>query len=385
MTEGYILAVLLWAGATFGISFMIGSIYHGAYPIRTSRFIIVYEDKIIVSTSGTMDGPGFVSIPRKEYYVEVIARDAEVYDLEKHKVYTLVFNKPVRGCMHIRLSPELYVSEEELRKLIEILKPKKVLLDGYYFPRIYAIFKMTCGDKYPELAEKLLKDFSEEIKKFGHHKVCAIMNALKSLCLAKRVDDAVRLAEAIIDGRAFNFTHLIDEKSCMRWFFESIFDENLTPACDLTGKYLEIQGYYGMGMVVAISYIALVLDLLGFKGITDILIILTNVSALLAPYVAGVWYGFLLDPVFWSRVSIKHGMKWEIFYMIFGTLIPFFISSIGLFLSREAMEYSWFFFIISVPAILLSIYIMLITCGYFQYRVGLKHAEILLRALEKSS
>lgn len=130
---GLIIATVVWSGAGFGISFLIGSIYYGSYPIRTARFIIVYEDKIVVSTSGSMDGPGFVTISRREYWVDVIARDMEVRDPEGHKIYTLVFNRPIRGCMHVRLLPDMYISEEELMKLINVLKPRRVLLNGYIF------------------------------------------------------------------------------------------------------------------------------------------------------------------------------------------------------------------------------------------------------------
>ena len=206
--------------------FIITAVYYGRYPTGT-KFIIVYEDKIIISTHSDADGPGFVTVSRKEYWVDVVARDMEVRDPEKHKIYTLVFNKPIRGCMHVRLLPDMYISEEELMKLIEILEPRRILLNGYYFPRTYAIFKMVCGEKYSDLAERLLKDFKNEVEKYGFHKVCAIMNALKSLCLAGRIDDAVCLARAIANGKAFEYVNLINENLYLKWFYDETFFERL--------------------------------------------------------------------------------------------------------------------------------------------------------------
>jgi len=375
------LALVIYSGILGLLFFILQAIYYGRYPTGT-KFIIVYEDQMIISTHSDADGPGFVTVSRKEYWVDVIARDMEVRDPEKHKIYTIVFNKPIRGCMHVRLLPDMYVSEEELRKLIKILKPKKVLLDGYYFPRTYAVFKMVCGKEYHDLAEQLLKDFRNEVEKYGLYKVCAVMNALKSLCLAKRINDTIFLAKAIVDGRVFKFVDLINEKDYLKWFYDSTFLESPSYAYDFFYKLCEL---CAIGLILTPGLFMgslVILPVIGLEALYDELFLLCIALVPLIAYGAGIGI-FSGYPVYWSRVSIKCGMKCEVVYMILAVLIPWFLSLSSFLFAFEAMKYFWIFIIVSILFLPPSIIMMLVMCGYPQYKVGLKHAEILLNALRK--
>ena len=92
-----------------------------------------------------------------------------------------------------------------------------------------------------------------------------------------------------------------------------------------------------------------------------------------------------LYPVYWSRVSIKCGMRCEVIYLTFAAFIPFVLALPSMFFAFEAVKYFWIFLVgsaIFLPPIIIALLVM---CGYFQYKVGLKHAEILLKALGRSS
>ena len=375
-------ALTIYAVVVGLINFLIGIMYYGIYPTG-AKFIMVYEDKIIISTRTDADGPGFVTISRKEYWVDAIARDMEVRDPEKHKIYTIIFNKPIRGCMHVRLLPEMYISEKELMKLVEILKPRRALPNGFYFPRVYAIFKVVCGERHSELAEKLLRNFESEVKEYGFHKVCAVMNALKSLCLAKRINDAVFLAESIVSGRVFKFVNLIDEDSYLKWFYDSAFLENASRAYDFVDNLVKFCGYGIAAIIVAVPCIGGFASILGFEAISRELLLMAYVCSLLIVYFFSLATN--LYPVYWSRVSIKCGMRCEVIYLTFAAFIPFVLALPSMFFAFEAVKYFWIFLVgsaIFLPPIIIALLVM---CGYFQYKVGLKHAEILLKALGRSS
>jgi len=221
LTSYTLYSYILIGGFIAGLIFFYHQFLYLDEPTN-KQFLIVYEDEIVIGASEMSWGPGMVRLPRNEYRVEIIARDAEVYDMEKcNEYYVAIFNKPVRGTNFVRMnSIEFNVTSETVRKLASILNVKKLLLDGYYYPTTYAVFKMICGDEAPDLAEALLKDYTEEVKKHGHWKVSSLMNALRSLCLAKKKKEAIKLAEMIATGEAFEKLDKIDEKEYLETWFE---------------------------------------------------------------------------------------------------------------------------------------------------------------------
>jgi len=368
-------AAMFYSIALIPISFILGAIYYNAYP-SGAEFLIVYDNYILVSALGRTEGAGMMKMNRKKYWIDVIARDAEVSNLQKDLVYTIVFNKPFKGVNYIRLTPSMYVNEDELKKLIGILKPRRVLLDGLYYPHIYALFKFFFGQKYSGLAESLLRDFSEEIKKYGLYKVSAIMNALRALCLSRQEENAVLLTKAIINGTAFKFLNLVNSELYLKWFCDIINRGERR----FIGKLLDKLDFIIVIFPLSFGLFAIILIYLAvFFGVHFSSEIFYILGVIAACGISHVFFHSHSSP--WSRGGLRMNYRGMILAHILGSLIMVPLYFITVLISEIVAAFAWLLAVVIVVNDILMIFSDLVEYGYFLYKVGLRQAEVLLKAI----
>jgi len=372
-------AAMFYSIAVILISFVLGAIYYNVYP-SGAKFLIVYDDYILMSTRGKTEGAGMMKLNRKEYWIDVIARDAEVENLKEDVIYTIVLNKPFKGVNYARLTPIMYVNENELKKLIEILKPKRVLLNGLYYPHIYALFKLFFGKKYPDITEGLLRDFREEIQKYGLYKVSAMMNALRALCLSRQERNAALLARAIIDGTIFKFLYLVDSESYLKWFCDILNDGGKRFVGKLFDRLCFIEAVFPLsfGLIsVALIYIEV---FFGVHFSSEIFYILGVIACC---GISHVIFHIRRSP--WSRGGLRMGYRGIVLVHVLGSLVmlPFYL--IAIIISEAVAAYAWLLVVVLVIEEVICIFVELVAYNYFLYRVGLRQAKILLEAIKKYS
>jgi len=377
------LAQLLCLPIIISFFFVFRFIYYRDYP-SGRNFIIVYKDEFVINANRDTHGPGLVRLSRDEYWIDVLARDAEVYDLEKcGKVYTIVFNKPVRGTMFIRLWDDRFnVNDETLPSFIEAAKPRRVLINGLYYPHIYAIFKMFYGDEYPDLAEGLLRDFSDIIARVGLAKVSAVMNALRALCLANRKEEAVRLAKAIVTGEAFNCFDIIDEKAYMEQSYYggplcySYAPDGRTKAERLDRALTKLLVFSSFAIASPAPFLVIAAAIFNWD-LWSLLNMMVSTCGLM------FGYGMVLSPmVFWSRASMRDGYGRMLFYpflfiaIVFAAFIPL------PYIYPPNIPYAWVLYGYGIFGAVITAISVMIRTGYFTYRIGLKQAKKLLSVLK---
>ena len=370
-------APIAYAAVAISFVFAFTPFYYKAYHSNQS-FIIVYDDEFVISADLGTHGPGFVRLRRDKYWIDVLARDAEVYDLEEcGTFYTIVFNKPVRGTMFIRLYCRAFnINDETLQSFIEAVKPRRVLINGLYYPHIYAIFKMFYGDEYPELAEGLLRDFSDVIARIGLAKVSTVMNALRSLCFANRKEEAVRLAKAIVTGEIFRFAEVIDESEYLKWYFHVIrgcypWSEDGLNYCQRI--WLKLDTAYKDGTLLAFA-------------ITLLIAIFTiNFATFnLAMAFAALTYCYIMGTdrmVYWSRVSMRDGYGKLLAYLLGLKVIDFMVLAPMFLFYPPCLQLFWVFILFAVVISVMVAFVIMIQTNYMAYRVGLRDAEKLLSML----
>ena len=340
------------------------------------EFIALYEDKFVINKPRIL---GFAVLPRKDYKVDVIGLETSLpEDMAPTKFMILIFNKPIGGLPYVLLEGRMYLRGERLERFIELTNPRHVLLNGKYYLITYAVFRYFYGDKYPELAETLLDDFSDIVEVFGIERTAEIMNALRSLCIAKREEEAVRLARlittrAIIDGyRTKIIMDKVDGSLFQRWVGwvttipqpDGTVKELKTYIVELENRVDDLLSY----PVGIASFIA---------GILWVALNYTPVSWFVFFWEAGITIFPVITasayPV-WSRFSLKSGIARVLAYR---ALIRF-VAAIPVALVpylAGAPEMTLYWNLILLGFLIWATVTDILTSDYPVYRAGLKTAE----------
>ncbi|MGQ4832772.1 MAG: hypothetical protein ACP6IS_02590 [Candidatus Asgardarchaeia archaeon] len=352
----------------------------GKRYITSLQFFLLYDDEIIIHELYNI---GLVRLPRSEYYVDIIAYEHTIPELEKLPDMYIVLNKPARGTSLIPMLEKLYLDAEKLRSFIEVVKPHRVLLDGYYYPSVYAVFRDIYGEDYPELAKALLKDFSGEVNRYGLNCVTAIMYALKSLCLARRDNDAIKLAKAIVDGTVFeseDIVEVVDEQVYWKWASQKIsintseeHYEYRTHGFEIVNKIDNIDTVFLFSLVL---YPFIVLFLFN-----DVAMLYYTIAWLVVVGMADLMKKIPL----WSRVSIKSGINKAVSLV---TLFRVAVMSLLIplpWLSNLPRAIPFTVVVVAIATILSMVRPLLTWHSYFLHLACLKNADRLLSKLDELS
>ncbi|MCD6485389.1 MAG: hypothetical protein J7L47_09815 [Candidatus Odinarchaeota archaeon] len=385
--------LLLYGPIFFGFMFLVsyGLILYVSFNFifkdfwSGREFIALYEDKFVINDPGRT---GFSILQRNEYTVDVIGLEPGFPWWGEDSVFLiLIFNKPVAGLPYVQLDGHMYFEGERLKQFIRLTNPKHVLLDGKYFLRVYAVFRYFYGEKYPELAEALLDDFSDIVEEIGLGRTLDIMNALMSLCISKREKEAVRLAKLIttreiVEKYIDEVREKVDGKHFEKWY-------NWTSeAPQEDGTVVERKTYVvQLGdkltnpifwPTFAISWIAGFLWLLlGFTPMQDS-VYFWEASFICFPI--GVSGAYPL----WSRFSLKSGITRALVYR---TIIKF-IAAIPVAIVpyiTGAPEMALYWNLILLGYFLWTVIESILSSDYPVYRAGLKTAEKIKHILRAST
>ena len=363
--------VILWfSGAVITLAPFYRVLFYKDDPLARES-LIIYDDEFVIGANGDAWTFGLVRLKRDEYKVEVIARDAEVYDLEKcDKYYVIVFNKRVRGINFVRIDGDHGVWEDNVDEVAGLLGAEKRLTKGLYYPTVYAIFKELCGE--PELAEKLLKDYTSEINKYGLWKVSAVMNALRSLCLAGKKEEAVKLAKQITTGEVYEKIDRIDEREYAEAYAEpggSCYPEKGDNK--LMRKWDKIMTYsvYSLGTLTLVS-----------AALFPFFSLQLSTSTIAAfPIMATLVFGFTRLPYF-SRAKLGDSYAKIVFAAAAPFTVPWTLQMFAaIFLAKlTTIWLAIYTAIVTIPYLLIA-YDTLVFTQYYAYKIGLKHAKQLLQ------
>ena len=338
------------------------------------KFIALYEDKFVINRPGDT---GFSILPRNEYSVDAIGLET-VWILGKATtLMILIFNRPVAGLPYVQLDGRMYLEGERLKQFIRLTEPKHVLLDGKYYLRAYAVFRYFYGEKYPELTEALLDDFSDIVEEIGLGRTTDLMNALISLCIAKREEEATKLARLITTRDIIK--KYIDEvkKNVSGELFEKWYSWTATSKQE-DGTVKELKTYVvQLGdkvddilfwPVIASSWIVGFLWLLfGFTPMQDFVYFW---EASLTGFPIGVSFGFSS----WTRFSLKSGITRVLIYKaIIGLIVAIPVAAVPY--MTGAPEIALYWNLILLGYFVGDIAIDILFSDYPVYRAGLKTAE----------
>jgi len=345
------------------------------------EFIALYEDKFVINRPGYT---GFSILPRNEYRVDVIGLETVLSLGKATTLMILIFNRPVAGLPYVQLDGRMYLEGERLKQFIRLTNPKHVLLHGKYYLRAYAVFRYFYGEKYPELAEALLDDFSDVIEEIGLGRTSDLMNALISLCIAKREKEATKLARLIttreiIEKYADEVKRNVSGELFEKWYNwtatskqeDGTVRELKTYVVQLRDKVSDILFWPVLAGSWIVGFLWL---LLGFTPMQDFVYFW---EASFAGFPIGVSFGCSS----WSRFSLKSGITRVLMYeTIIGFVVAIPVAAVPYMTGAPEMALYW-------NLILLGYFVGdvvddILSSDYPVYRAGLKTAKKIKHILE---
>jgi len=214
---GGMLLLYLYACMVFGILFI-----HGVTGNRD--YLVIYEDKVFIQIAG-FSGGRYV-IPRSKFRVDVFSYDEYKNEDVAACPPEIVLERPFKNKIYFIFrrnltEPELkgqgraigairrvLVTERDMKRLINILNPKRLINLRTRLTMGYAFAKLNFGNELKELIEKILDvDFLPmAIECYGETKKASIAmtamdDTLAALSLFRMKKEAALFMEYCITGR----------------------------------------------------------------------------------------------------------------------------------------------------------------------------------------
>ncbi len=181
------------------------------------EFLIVWKNKVFVQIPGF--NSGWRIIPRDKFKVDVFRYNSRK-DLDTlADPPEIILDQPYKGKVYFLFSDSLVkpkisgvirrlVSERDMRELIDILKPRKVMRTVFAPVGGYAYAKTNLGSKLRELIDKMLntdilsiaQSIYEDVYKAARAAI-SVDDTLLALSLFKREKESALLMEYCITGR----------------------------------------------------------------------------------------------------------------------------------------------------------------------------------------
>ncbi len=260
--------------------------------------LIVYEDKVFLQNP---DEFGWRVIPREKFKVKIISYKPAGKPTDPPKnLLKIILEEPYKGRIYYRFSYDLFkkertgeikVTDAYLRKLINLLKPKRVMDLGVRIAAGYAaVLANYSGDEeIIELAEKALEyDFTERAVEIARNLsllgcriypvdvLYAVEYSLVAITFFGSRDEVKRFLGMIIDESFVDYVYFLGPKFIKKWIpytHREKIHENLATFAGVLSLILYAVGgflspdYWGYLFGVLLwSWVVYGLHWLGFRG-----------------------------------------------------------------------------------------------------------------------
>jgi len=352
------------------LSMYIGTLLLHSNIFNTRNLLFIWEDKVFLQRVGLF---GWRVITRDKFRVGIFSyRAKENLDDPASPPY-IVLEKPYKGKMCFIFSSDLVEVEEtgvilrerDIRKLIEILKPRKILDGTYRLIEGYSHVIANFGEELRALAEELLnfdfKDLLFEIYKGKFEDINAALisleNTLSALAIYGLKPEAEKFIRCVIDGEILKYLNFLDLNICKKW-------SNFLS--DVGSKTANIGGFIGF-----LASFIMIFNII-FGSALDLwlsLVVVISVSVNICRCIFIHYNGLIGDAGNEYFYGLLVGLFIDIFFTVFHVSIPFIVNySVGPISFPFVFPYIHLYIIFSLVISLLNILSNIVRTDYIAYK-----------------